>query len=70
MFEGEDERLERGLIFRWFEGKINLLAFLSPAGVPDLVIFPCLGLLKDGGAVRAEVEEDDAICVCGEAAAA
>ena len=70
MFEGENERLKGGLVFYGVEGEGDLLTLPGPVGVPDLVILACASLLKNGCAVRAEFEEDDASCFRCEAAAA
>jgi hypothetical protein len=70
VFEGEDQRLGDGFVTDGVVGEGDLLFFLLPVGVPGLGVLVMPLLLEDGSAVGGEFDEEDAMDILGEAAAA
>jgi hypothetical protein len=70
VFEGEDQRLGDGFVAGGVVGEGDLLFVTLPVGVPGLGVLVMPFLLEDGGAVCGELDEEDAMDILGDAAAA
>ncbi len=70
VFDVEDEGFGEWAILGWVVGKRDELSVLLPVGVPGLGIFVVPFLLEDSCAVGGELDDEDAMDLLGDAAAA